>query len=248
MNGVRPPQRGGRHLGQPEVADLALVDELGHRSDRVLDGRVRVHPVQVVEIDRLDTEATEAGLAGLPDVLGAARPPPRSSRAASRIFPNFVATITWSRRPGSTGPPAPRSLPRRRRRPCRAGSRQVECAMDRPLALGLVRPHRRSRTSSNSPSREGTPGARLPRLPEIRSPRPTLSLGSRPADTPRGPRGPRRRGPVARASVPRHGSRDRSASPPRMISASIIGVGTPNARPISDQGTRPHPTSSLMYR
>jgi hypothetical protein len=41
--------RGG--LRQPDVADLALDDQLRQGADGLLDGRVRVDPVLVVQID-----------------------------------------------------------------------------------------------------------------------------------------------------------------------------------------------------
>ena len=62
--------RGG--LGEPEEANLAGVDQLGHRPHGLLDRHLGVHPVLVVEVDVIDAEALERGLAGPMHVLGAA--------------------------------------------------------------------------------------------------------------------------------------------------------------------------------
>ena len=45
------------------MPDLALLNEAGHRSDGVLDRHRRVHAVLVVEIDAVDPEPPQAGLA-----------------------------------------------------------------------------------------------------------------------------------------------------------------------------------------
>ena len=72
VDGVRAPQRGGRGLGEAEEPHLARADELGHGADRLLDRRLRVDAVLVVEVDRVETEPLQAGVAGRADVLGAA--------------------------------------------------------------------------------------------------------------------------------------------------------------------------------
>ncbi|CAN5572169.1 hypothetical protein BH20ACT19_BH20ACT19_07730 [soil metagenome] len=65
---------GGR-LGEPKVADLARLHELGHRPDGVLDRRVLVDPVLVVEVDVVHAEALERGVARAAHVLGLAVDP-----------------------------------------------------------------------------------------------------------------------------------------------------------------------------
>jgi hypothetical protein len=72
MHRVRAPDRRRRRLGEPEVADLAGGDELGHRPHGLLDRDPRVDPVLVVEVDPLDAEPLERGVAGLANVLGIA--------------------------------------------------------------------------------------------------------------------------------------------------------------------------------
>ena len=73
MDGMRAPNRVRRGLGEPEVPHLALLDELGHRADGVLDRRLGIDPVLVVEVDRVHAEALQRRLAGRADVVRACR-------------------------------------------------------------------------------------------------------------------------------------------------------------------------------
>jgi hypothetical protein len=59
-------------LGEAECPHLARRHETGHRADRLLDRHLRIDPVKVVEVDRLDAEAAKRRLACLADVVGAA--------------------------------------------------------------------------------------------------------------------------------------------------------------------------------
>ena len=59
-------------LGQADVADLALGHEFGQGADGVLDGRVRVDPVLVVEVDVVGAEPLQGSLEGGADVRRAA--------------------------------------------------------------------------------------------------------------------------------------------------------------------------------
>ncbi len=72
VHGVRAADRLGRGLGEAEVANLALLHELGHRADGLLDRRVGVHAVLVVEVDVVGPQPPQRGLAGGAHVLGAA--------------------------------------------------------------------------------------------------------------------------------------------------------------------------------
>ena len=65
---MRAPQGRGADLGQAEMAHLTGGHEFGHRADRFLDRHARVEPVQIVQIDRFDTETAQAALAGLAHV------------------------------------------------------------------------------------------------------------------------------------------------------------------------------------
>ena len=69
VDGVRAPDRVGRRLAEPDVADLALLHQLGQRADGLLDRRVRVHAVLVVEVDVVGAQPLERALERLPDVL-----------------------------------------------------------------------------------------------------------------------------------------------------------------------------------
>src|SRR6266581_5418758 len=72
MHRVRAFDGLGRGFREPEIAHLALLDELGHRAHGVLDRGIGIHAMLIVEIDDLDAETAQARLAALPDVLGLA--------------------------------------------------------------------------------------------------------------------------------------------------------------------------------
>jgi len=63
---------GGRRLGKAQPANFAGADQLTHRADGFLDGHLRIHAVLVVEVNDLDGEALQAGVAALADVFGPA--------------------------------------------------------------------------------------------------------------------------------------------------------------------------------
>ena len=69
VDGVRAADRLRRGLAQPDVADLALGDELGERADRLLDRRARVDAVLVVEVDVIGAQALQRALDRAPHVL-----------------------------------------------------------------------------------------------------------------------------------------------------------------------------------
>ena len=54
----------GAGFGQADVADLALLDQLGHAADRLLDRHVGIDPVLVEEVDRVDAEPLQRAFAG----------------------------------------------------------------------------------------------------------------------------------------------------------------------------------------
>ena len=70
MDGVGATDRRRRGLAEPEVAHLPFLHELGHRADGLLDGDLGVDAVLVVQVDMVDAEACEGGIARLADVLG----------------------------------------------------------------------------------------------------------------------------------------------------------------------------------
>ena len=69
VHGDGPADRVGRRLGQPEVPHLAGGDELGHRADGLRHVDLRVDAVLVVEVDDVDAEPLQRGVAGGADVL-----------------------------------------------------------------------------------------------------------------------------------------------------------------------------------
>ena len=83
-------------LGETEVPDLALLDQLLHRPRDVLDGHVRVDAVLIEQIDGVDVEPLERCLRDLLDVLG---PAVQARLLPVRINwnPNLVAITTCSR-------------------------------------------------------------------------------------------------------------------------------------------------------
>jgi hypothetical protein len=72
LHGVRPPDRPDAGLGEPEVPDRALLDQLLHRSGHVLDWHVGVDAVLVEQVDAVGPEPPERVLDGAPDRLGPA--------------------------------------------------------------------------------------------------------------------------------------------------------------------------------
>ncbi len=58
-------------------ADLSLLDELHHCGPGILDRRTRVRPVELIQIDALDTEPAERGFAFAADRIRAEVPPRR---------------------------------------------------------------------------------------------------------------------------------------------------------------------------
>ena len=103
--------------------------ELGHGADAVLDRHVRVDPVQVVEVDDVDTETPQRRLAGLADVLGRAVVAPSWVAESSTTRPDLVATTP---RRGAGERPADQLLVRER--PVHVEvSKQRAAQVDRPV-------------------------------------------------------------------------------------------------------------------
>src|ERR1700730_4954429 len=65
-----PPDALRPSFAQPEVTDLALLDEPRHCADGLLDRHPWVDTVLIVEIDDIDTEAFHARLARLNNIGG----------------------------------------------------------------------------------------------------------------------------------------------------------------------------------
>src|SRR3954471_756462 len=72
MDLVRASNRRDRRLRQSDVAHLALADELSQRSNGLLDRRVSVDAMLIVEINGLHAKSLQRCFARLSDVLGLA--------------------------------------------------------------------------------------------------------------------------------------------------------------------------------
>ena len=72
MHAVRALERLRGNLREPEVAYLARAHQLRHGAHGVLDRHVRIHAMQVIQVDVSDLETLQARLAGLADPLGTA--------------------------------------------------------------------------------------------------------------------------------------------------------------------------------
>jgi hypothetical protein len=72
VHGVSAADCGGASLGQADVADLALGDQLGQGADGALDGGLRIDPVLVVQVDVVGAEPLQRPLDCDADARGAA--------------------------------------------------------------------------------------------------------------------------------------------------------------------------------
>ena len=178
MDGVRPAKRGRRRLAEPERPDLALLAETRHRAHRLLDRDLRIHPVLVVEIDRLDAEPLQAGLAGAADVGGA----PVHQVAAAVRAPHLAELRGEDDAVTSAGERPPEGAPR-----CAPSRTCRRSPGSRPPGRGRggsprSRPRRRScrtcLTSTCSRGRSPTPSMRRARAAGAPSMGPPCSLGS----------------------------------------------------------------------
>lgn len=70
MDGVGLAQFVASDLGQAEVTDLAVFDELGHRADGVSQWDGWVAAVHVVQVDDLDAHPGQAGVDSTANVGG----------------------------------------------------------------------------------------------------------------------------------------------------------------------------------
>ena len=143
VHGRGAADRVDRRLRQPEVAHLALGDELGHRPDRLLDRHVRVGAVLVVEVDVVDAEPAAATPRPQPHVLGVPSTTPGCPGAGPTRCRTWWRSTTSSRRPAIALPTASSLVSARRRRRCRAS-----CTRGRGRAdhLGWDRRRRSRRT------------------------------------------------------------------------------------------------------
>jgi len=82
MDCVGSSDRGRRRFGQPDVLDLAFLNQLLQLTNGDLDGHRRVDAVLVVEVDAVDAEPPEATLARRPKICRVASDSPDVRRDA----------------------------------------------------------------------------------------------------------------------------------------------------------------------
>ncbi len=88
MGGVGAAYGVRARLAYAEMAHLAGLDQPRHGADRLLDRHVRVDAVEIVEVDHLDSEPLQAGLAGDRDIVR-----PAIGEAALAIRPAHIAEL-----------------------------------------------------------------------------------------------------------------------------------------------------------
>src|SRR5208337_4275411 len=96
---LRPADGLGCRLAQAEVTHLPLPYQFRHGTDGLFNGDVRIDTVLVVNVDVVDPQPSERAFAGLAYMFQAAVSMPCQLRSEPRTKPNFVATLTSSRRP-----------------------------------------------------------------------------------------------------------------------------------------------------
>ena len=77
-------QRLRTRFRQAEIPDLPLLHKPCHRADRLLDGRVRVYSMLVVEVDRFHSQTLETGFTCRANIVG----PPVDAPACGVFTPN----------------------------------------------------------------------------------------------------------------------------------------------------------------
>jgi hypothetical protein len=97
MDRVRPPKRGWRDFGEPQISHLAESHQVAHRADGLLNRHGGVDAMQVIEVNNIDTEPAEGSIACALDI---GRLPSRARSAPGLLLvtkPNFVARMTPAR-------------------------------------------------------------------------------------------------------------------------------------------------------
>ncbi|MNR10705.1 hypothetical protein D3C85_1269690 [compost metagenome] len=129
--------RGRRRFRQAEEAHLALLHQFGHRPDRLLDRRIGVDAVLIIEVDVIDAEAAQAALDRAAHIGGRAVGHSRAVRLA--VDPelggdeSLVATPLQRLAHQDFIGVGAVHLGR-----VEQGDAQVECAVDHRNGLGLV--------------------------------------------------------------------------------------------------------------
>ena len=80
---VRTPELGFVDVAHADVSHLALVPELGDRTDRILERHLGVWPVELIDRDLVEAQPPQASFARRPQVIG---PPVRGPAPRPRAF------------------------------------------------------------------------------------------------------------------------------------------------------------------
>ncbi len=98
LDGVGAADRLRAGLGQAEMLDLALLDQVLDRAGHVLDRHVGIDAVLIEQIDAVGPEPLQRASATCLDVLRpAVQPAEALRRRRIESWPNLVAITTWSR-------------------------------------------------------------------------------------------------------------------------------------------------------
>src|SRR5262245_48954403 len=62
MHSMGSANRLRRGFAEPEKPDLAFCHQLGHRANGVFNGDIWVHPMLIVQVNDVESEAAQAGL------------------------------------------------------------------------------------------------------------------------------------------------------------------------------------------
>ena len=97
MHGVRAANRFRRRFRQAQVSHLAGLDELRHRADGLLDRRIRVDAVLVIDVDRVDAEPLQRRVAGPVHVVGTAVDAEKRAVLVAHVAELRRDTTSWRR-------------------------------------------------------------------------------------------------------------------------------------------------------
>ena len=139
VNRMSPRKGGGRHLAEPDRADLARLLGPDQRADRLLDRHVAVEPMQVVEVDAVGAEPAERRVQRLRDRL---RPAVEHAPAIAHVEHALAGE-------GELGPAVHHRAPEQllvataavKRRRVEQGHAAIQRVVEQPGALVLWRRH-----------------------------------------------------------------------------------------------------------
>jgi hypothetical protein len=88
---------------EPEVLDLALLDQISYRTRNLFNGHVRVDAMLIEKVDRFDAEPLQRTFYSLPDVVGPAAQTLRLGvcfrpKVEAKLGRNHHAVSQWRKR------------------------------------------------------------------------------------------------------------------------------------------------------